>query len=155
MIFGVLGTMSGVVTVVDFVRQSGLPIGGGLQSGAPVERMNVLKTAIFATNKSRALLAIAGATIFTLGVGRPDEKERRLDLHSNESSRILQRGPAQFRGWAQGVIAPPPGYTLTGPELTNAYGNITSVACGSSFRADTDVTDDEFLSVTFVRNDLF
>jgi hypothetical protein len=64
-------------------------------------------------------------------------------------------GPADFRGWAQGIIAPPPGYTLTGPALTNAYGNISAVACGlSSARTAAADTPNEVLSVTFTRNDL-
>lgn len=63
------------------------------------------------------------------------------------------QGPAQFRGWAQGMIAPPPGYTLSGPASTNAYGNITGVACGGITRSTQDSAD-EVISVTFVRDDL-
>lgn len=64
-------------------------------------------------------------------------------------------GPAQFRGWAQGVIAPPPGYELVGPATTNAYGNITGVACGVSSRsADSQPANMEEISVTLVRSDL-
>lgn len=62
-------------------------------------------------------------------------------------------GPAQFRGWAQGIIAPPPAYTLTGPALNNAYGSITSVACGAPL-VDMSTAWDQLLAVTFVRNDL-
>lgn len=63
------------------------------------------------------------------------------------------QGPASFRGWAQGFIAPPPGYTLVGPASASAYGNIVSVGCGMTL-ASAESSNDEVLSVTFVRNDL-
>lgn len=65
------------------------------------------------------------------------------------------QGPGEFRGWAQGVISPPAGYTLVGPATHAAYGDIKSVACGLSFAAESQASSpSETLSVTFVRSDL-
>ncbi|MFJ2352680.1 hypothetical protein [Glutamicibacter sp. NPDC087673] len=41
-----------------------------------------------------------------------------------------KEGPADFRGWAQGVLVAPPGYKLDGPAKYSAYGKTTGVACG-------------------------
>jgi hypothetical protein len=67
-------------------------------------------------------------------------------------------GRAAFRGWAQGIISPPPGYSLSGPASTNAYGNISYVECRNHtgpYGADpTSMEGSERIAVTFVRNDL-
>jgi hypothetical protein len=64
-------------------------------------------------------------------------------------------GPGQFRGWAQGVIVPPPGYTLVGPATHQDYGPLLSVACGAAFATDgAEPSISESTSVTFIRSDL-
>ena len=63
-------------------------------------------------------------------------------------------GPADFQGWAQGEIAPPPGYTLSGPAVSSKYGNTTPVACGVSLVAENSDSPSEVTTVTFVRSDL-
>lgn len=67
-------------------------------------------------------------------------------------------GRANFRGWAQGIIAPPPGYSLTGPAILNAYGNISYVECrghtGPYSSTAPAIEGSGQISVTFVRNDL-
>lgn len=61
-------------------------------------------------------------------------------------------GGANFRGWAQGIIAPPLGYTLVGPAIANAYGNITTVRCGTN--GPVAEPAGATLTVTFLRDDL-
>jgi hypothetical protein len=62
-------------------------------------------------------------------------------------------GPGEFQGWAQGEIAPPPGYELAGPATHSDYGPSNDVACGLS-RSGEDPGLSESMSVTFVRSDL-
>lgn len=66
------------------------------------------------------------------------------------------QGPGTFRGWAQGVIAPPPGYQLVGPATSSKYGNSTSVLCGATLLTPENKAAEisETLTVTFVRSDL-
>lgn len=64
------------------------------------------------------------------------------------------QGYTNMRAWAQGVLTPPPGYTLVGPALAEKYGNTTFVACGPGILSDSANDTSDVLSVTFVRNDL-
>ncbi|KGJ71769.1 hypothetical protein GY21_19960 [Cryobacterium roopkundense] len=83
---------------------------------------------------------------------------------SNAGQKTLQNnravscseGPGNFQGWAQGVISPPPGYTLVGPATSSKYGNNTGVACGvsQSIAGNSESPSSETTTVTFVRSDL-
>ena len=63
-------------------------------------------------------------------------------------------GYKNFRGWAQGVVAPPPGYVLAGSASTQRYGNTTFVACGPGILSGSEGNASEVLTVTFIRSDL-
>ena len=64
-------------------------------------------------------------------------------------------GPANFRGWAQGVIAPPPGYKLVTGATSSKYGDIKPIACGSaSFAALSEESGEATTEIQFVREDL-
>lgn len=74
----------------------------------------------------------------------------------NNRAVSCNQGPGTFRGWAQGVIVPPAGYTLVGPATSSGYGNITSVVCGATrFAPGSNASESgETVTVTFVRSDL-
>jgi len=93
----------------------------------------------------------------------PNPNQWAADDTSNVGASSLQNnravpcseGPGDFRGWAMGVITPPPGYQLTGPAENKKYGAIQPVACGLSlaFASSAPVLA-ESTSVTFTRSDL-
>lgn len=67
-------------------------------------------------------------------------------------------GRANFRGWAQGKITPPPGYTLEGGTTYSAYGNTRYVECsgytGPYSESPNQGTFESAVTLTFTRNDL-
>ncbi|WP_141880193.1 hypothetical protein [Homoserinimonas aerilata] len=64
-------------------------------------------------------------------------------------------GPGVFQGWAQGILAPPPGYVLSGPATNKGFGLTQPVACGlARVAVDRETLSSEDIAVIFVRSDL-
>lgn len=74
---------------------------------------------------------------------------------NNNRAISCSEGAANFQGWAQGQITPPPGYQLVGPPTHERWGNTTYVICkDSSEETGADSQLAERITVTFVRDDL-
>lgn len=87
--------------------------------------------------------------------GAGSKSNQGLNSIANNRAVPCSEGPGDFRGWAQGVISPPPGYTLTGPASDKKYGTILPVACGDVGRSTrSDDTVSQTTTVTFARSDL-
>lgn len=86
--------------------------------------------------------------------GAPSVSNVGKDRLQNNRGVSCSEGPADFQGWAQGEITPPPGYTLEGSPVYSKYGTTKPIACGASLVGGDSDSPSESTTVTFVRSDL-
>lgn len=99
-------------------------------------------------------LTIAGIYIELHRLAVAINRWRKNPRHQRTQVRPPCRTTTPFRGWTQGEIVPPTGYTLQGSPTYAECGPILSVACGLARTADSgESSTSESMSVTFVASD--